>query len=165
MVYKVFSVNYYLKLRRLLLSSLVLIALFSSGCNESKKEINENPLVLTSKTIEFFGSGEPKINELFTSHNGELVLYGYEELYLSGEIKITGKYTANRKRDGLWESFYENGTLWSIGSFSNGIESGEKRVWYPDGKLRYKGNIKNDKPVGSWQFWDEKGQKTIKMYE
>ena len=164
MAYKVSLVNYSLKLRRLLLSSIVLITILSS-CNSLNEKNNEKPLSVIAKTVEFYDDGKPKINELFTKVNGELVIYGYEELYNSGKLKITGKYNLAKHREGLWESFYEDGSSWSIGSFTNGIESGEKRVWYPNGKLRYKGEMKGDKPVGSWEFWDEKGRKTIKKYQ
>jgi len=164
MVYKVSLENYFLKLRRLLLFSLVLLALVPVACTESKTKLDKVPVIITRKAIEFFKDGKPKLQELYSSQNGELVLFGFEELYPSGKIKITGKYTSDRKREGLWESFYEDGQAWSIGSFSKGVESGEKKVWYPNGKLRYKGEIKNDKPIGLWEFWDKKGKKTLKKY-
>ena len=93
------------------------------------------------------------------------LLVGIEEVYGNGNIKIRGGVNANGQRDGLWEAFYEDGTSWSIGNYSSGKETGDKKVWYPNGKLRYQGLMRNDSLVGKWQFWDSKGALTEKEYK
>ncbi len=170
---KIFSKNYYLKLPRLLQSKkslinlgLFLIVVLVSSC--SAKEDNpilERPKNLEIEVNEFHENGKPKSQELYYLMNGVKTIYGYEELYPSGEKKITGLYNEAHKRDGLWKSFYETGTPWSTGGYSSGIENGEKKVWYPNGELRYEGEMKEGKPSGRWIFWDEKGVKTTKVYE
>jgi antitoxin component YwqK of YwqJK toxin-antitoxin module len=164
MVYNLFSENYYLKLKRLLpFSSLVLI-FFLLGCDASKEAKEEVPTSLTYDVLTFYKNGKAKEQESFTNNNGIREIYGYEELYPDGSVKITGRLSKTKHRDGLWKSFYEDGKPWSIGSYTEGVETGEKKVWYPNGKIRYKGTMVKGKPSGVWFFWDEKGVKTEKKY-
>lgn len=76
--------------------------------------------------------------------------------YDSGSKRVAGPLK-NEKRDGKWEAWYEDGTLWSVGYFKEGIENGTKTVYFENGKKYYEGPIKNDERVGTWKFWDEEG--------
>lgn len=171
MEYRIFLKNYYLKLKKSLQykGGLVILLLLGGvlvfGC---KSEVLEKksvvPSDLTRKTVEFHKNGKPKTVELYIVADGDKRIYGFEELYEEGKIKIRGTFDKNHQRDGLWESFYSDGTKWSVGEYTNGVENGEKKVWYPNGKIRYNGEVKEGKPVGRWYFWDEEGKQTIKEY-
>jgi antitoxin component YwqK of YwqJK toxin-antitoxin module len=135
-----------------------------SGCKPDETKEISIPSNITRKTLEFHKSGKPKTIDLYVVEDGKKKIYGFEELYEDGQIKIKGNYDKDHQRNGLWESFYIDGTKWSIGEYNYGVESGEKKVWYPNGKMRYRGEIKDGKPVGKWSFWDKEGQKEIKEY-
>ena len=164
--------NYYLKLPKLPLFNkhaflgLILITLLVTACSpEKEKTVVEPPENIRKEVVDFHENGKPKSQELYILDNGVKVIYGFEELYPSGKIKITGLYNKSHKRDGLWESFYETGIPWSTGGYSSGIENGEKKVWYPNGELRYEGEMRDGKPFGVWNFQDEKGNKTTETFE
>ncbi|MCB2221021.1 MAG: hypothetical protein KQI35_11545 [Bacteroidetes bacterium] len=76
--------------------------------------------------------------------------------YESGAKRIAGPIK-DGERHGKWEAWYEDGTLWSVGTFENGVENGTKTVYYENGNKYYEGYIKNDERVGTWKFWDEDG--------
>ena len=169
---KIFLKNYYPKLPRLhpfrmrTFVGLILISLWGISCSPVKEEVVvEAPKNIKIEVVEFYEDGKPKAQELYITENGVKVIYGYEELYPTGKMKITGLYNKAHKRDGLWEAYYETGIPWSTGGYSSGIENGEKRVWYPNGELRYEGEMKDGKPIGLWNFQDEKGVKTTKTYK
>lgn len=144
---------------------MIIILLLVGSCTEKKKESAVVvPKNISRKVLEFHKNGKPKVVELYSSENGKKVIVGLEELYEEGQIKIKGDYNEKYQRQGVWKSYYMDGTEWSIGVYENGVENGEKKVWYPNGKLRYQGEIKNGKPVGTWTFWDDQGVKTEKEY-
>ena len=174
MEYKIFSVNYYHKLKRLpLFRSLVIIAISviaaSCGNDVGNKESNELAKIemenISVKVVDVHENGKVKAQDLYVTISGVKSLKGYEEFYASGKLKIKGRFNTSHQRVGLWESFYEDGKPWSIGSYTNGVEIGEKKVWYSDGSLRYQGEMLSGKPIGTWTFWDENGIESQKIYE
>jgi antitoxin component YwqK of YwqJK toxin-antitoxin module len=48
-------------------------------------------------------------------------------------------------------------------SYKNGVLHGKALVWYKNGKLKRKGFYYNGKLSGAWEFWDEKGNKTLEV--
>lgn len=84
---------------------------------------------------------------------GRLYLYKNQETFMGGSEK-------NNKRDGLWQAFYEDGTIWSETMYKEGVEDGFSRTFYENGKLRYEGNYAMGKQVGDWNFYDESGNLT-----
>lgn len=169
MEYKTFLKNYCHKSLRLLPFSFFLLFIGFSSCSdksseEQKKEKLDIEIEYKRVPVSFFENGRPKSFNLFIEGNGKEVLTAFEELHENGAVKITGKLNPKGQRIGLWESFYEDGTPWSIGTFENDIENGVKKTWYPNGKLRYEGVIENGEPVGDWVFWTEKGVKSEKSY-
>jgi len=143
------------------------IVFFVSSCDliESKEDLEPVPTILMEKVIEKYPDGSVKAIEEFETLEGAQKLYGYKEFYPSGKVKIEGRYNDGKKRDGLWQAYFENGNNWSIGTYIDGKENGEKKVWYENGKVRYTGQMKEGKPIGEWNVWDEKGNVTTKMYE
>lgn len=83
--------------------------------------------------------------------NGEQIQY-----HKNGEIEMRGMMK-DKKRDGLWKSWYENGLPWSGTTFKEGRKNGRTTTWYENGKKRYEGFFTNDKESGRWTFWKEDG--------
>jgi antitoxin component YwqK of YwqJK toxin-antitoxin module len=46
-------------------------------------------------------------------------------------------------------------------SYKKGVLHGKALAWYKNGKLKRKGFYHNGKLSGAWEFWDEKGNKTM----
>ena len=51
---------------------------------------------------------------------------------------------------GYWEIYYPSGKLWFKGNYVNGKQDGYWEWYHSNGKLMYKGNYVNDKKVGIW---------------
>jgi len=83
--------------------------------------------------------------------NGEQIYY-----HKNGGVEMRGMMK-NNQRDGLWKSFYENGSPWSETTFKEGKKEGKTTTWYENGKKRYDGFFKNDMESGRWVFWNEDG--------
>jgi len=89
----------------------------------------------------------------------------YIKHYKNGVIEMRG-LMKDGKREGLWKSWYDNGSPWSETTFSNGIKDGKTTTWYENEQKRYAGFYKDDKESGKWTYWDEKGKVvTIKDYD
>jgi antitoxin component YwqK of YwqJK toxin-antitoxin module len=84
----------------------------------------------------------------------------YVEYHPSGGIKIIGIYNDNLEREGLWISYYEDGTKWSEAYYSKGKREGHSLTFYPNGNIRYMGEYHDDKKTGTWTFYDENGEVT-----
>jgi antitoxin component YwqK of YwqJK toxin-antitoxin module len=48
-------------------------------------------------------------------------------------------------------------------SYKKGVLHGKASAWYKNGKLKRKGIYRNGKLSGAWEFWDEKGNKTMEV--
>lgn len=82
---------------------------------------------------------------------GMLALHSNQKTYMGGGLK-------NNERDGLWQSFYENGQVWSETTYKDGVEEGFSRTFYENGQIRYEGNYKSGKMDGKWNYYDETGK-------
>lgn len=79
------------------------------------------------------------------------------EKYPNGIIKIKGDLVKGL-RQGLWESYYENGVKWSESNYLFGLRNGTYKIFYPNGRLKIHGAYKNEKKSGIWYFYNEKGE-------
>jgi hypothetical protein len=61
------------------------------------------------------------------------------------------------KPEGPSYSFYPDGTTKAVGSYQQGLLSGEWTRYYPDGSKRDHGNWRSGLPHGDWQFWNPDG--------
>jgi antitoxin component YwqK of YwqJK toxin-antitoxin module len=125
-----------------------LFALIS--CNSSSE--NEVPEIET--VVE---SDQPKSPEISKPQNSEVKPGDYYEYHESGGLKIRGFYNDDLTREGLWISYYENGTKWSEAYYSAGKRDGHNITFYPSGKIRFVGEYKDDIKTGTWTFYDEAG--------
>ncbi|MGZ4035335.1 MAG: toxin-antitoxin system YwqK family antitoxin [Bacteroidia bacterium] len=120
----------------------------SSQPGKAPEKIVETDSVKSDSTLKF----TIKDNRDSVIKDGE-----YIERYKNGVIKIKGEMK-NGKREGLWKSWYEDGTPWSETTFKAGLKNGPTGTWYENGIKRYEGFYTNDVESGNWMYWDEKGR-------
>ena len=73
------------------------------------------------------------------------------------EVKIRGYKNAQDKREGKWVYYSKKGEELSITYFKNGLREGHTIVKRPNGSLNFVGEYREDKMIGIWKFYDEKG--------
>jgi antitoxin component YwqK of YwqJK toxin-antitoxin module len=123
------------------------ICIIYVSCNT--KTVKEENLKEVKDTIQKEFSFATRTDSIV--ENGEQIYY-----HKNGGIEMRGIMKDN-KRDGLWKSFYENGTPWSETTFKEGKKNGKTTTWYENGKKRYDGFFTNDRESGRWVFWREDG--------
>lgn len=74
------------------------------------------------------------------------------------QIKFQGMLTKKGDRNGKWIFYSETGNELSFTVYENGKREGFTVVKYPNGAVHYSGEYKNDKSVGIWKTYDEKGK-------
>ena len=130
------------------IASIILLILVTFAC-ESKIE----PVKVIEDT---YKDGVPYIIRYYKTEKKE-VLIKETTYYQSGKKKMEGTFK-NGKRDGLWQAWFPDGTLWSEGEYKEGEEMGSKTVYYENGKKFFSGNIKNGQRTGEWSFWNKDGK-------
>ena len=53
--------------------------------------------------------------------------------------------------------FYDDGQLYSKGTYKQGDQNGDWEVYWNNGKLKFKGRVKLDRREGSWEGYHEDG--------
>lgn len=81
----------------------------------------------------------------------------YTEWYPGKKSK---KFEGEYRRNGKWVFFSEGGNELSITFYSNGLKDGFSLVKYPNGRLHYRGEYRNDTMVGVWTTYDINGKIT-----
>ncbi len=80
--------------------------------------------------------------------------------------KFQGAQDEKSRRDGKWVFYSEKGNELSITFYSNGLKNGFTMVKYPNGRMHYRGEYRNDTIVGLWTTYDQNGKITKeKNYE
>ena len=74
------------------------------------------------------------------------------------QIKFQGGQDELGNRDGKWTFYAENGTELSFTLYDHGKKEGFSLVKYPNGRIHYRGEYQNDKMIGLWSTYDEKGK-------
>ncbi len=59
--------------------------------------------------------------------------------------------------EGLWRSYYENGTLASEGPYVAAERSGRWTTWHENGKLQMRGEYVRRQRQGLWEIYDQQG--------
>ncbi len=97
---------------------------------------------------------KPKTEKLTEIKNGR-----FTEWYPGKkQIKFQGMLTKKGNRNGKWTFYSETGNELSMTVYENGKREGFTIVKYPNGAIHYTGEYKNDKTVGVWKTYDEKGK-------
>jgi antitoxin component YwqK of YwqJK toxin-antitoxin module len=131
---------------RLLTTLLILTGLLS--CMEPS-ETAENKNIQRDTIQRDFIFTESKDSVI---QNGEYIKY-----YKNGVIEMRGMMK-DGKREGLWKSWYEDGSPWSETTFKEGKKNGKTTTWYGNNNKRYEGFYANDIEAGRWTFWAENGK-------
>lgn len=77
------------------------------------------------------------------------------------QLKTEGAMDNEGKRHGIWTSYFPDGKKQSITEYKHGLKDGYSIVYQSNGAIYYKGEYRNDKMVGTWDFYDTKtGEKT-----
>ena len=126
------------------------LVLVACGGNEQDKETTE--FETTFEDVVTDALKQPEIVDTI-SKPGETIEY-----YPNGAIKMRGKLNEEGNRQGLWVSYYDNGTKWSESYYDNGIVDGHSITFFPNGKVRYIGEYKQGEKSGVWKFYDESGE-------
>ncbi len=83
--------------------------------------------------------------------------------YLNGQLYGQGQIK-NKKENGLWVYWHENGQKAREGHFEEGIKTGIHTYWYKSGNLRGVGSFKNDKYEGKWTMYKEDNSESIVQF-
>jgi len=83
----------------------------------------------------------------------------YREYYPGKkQLKFEGMQDENKQRHGKWSFFNEKGVEITVSYYEHGKKHGHSIVKYPNGAVYYYGEYDNDKMVGIWKTYDEKGK-------
>lgn len=92
--------------------------------------------------------------ELVETHNGV-----YREYYPGKkQLKFEGMQDENNQRHGKWSFYNEKGIEITVTYYDHGKKHGHSIVKHPNGVIYYYGEYDNDKMVGIWKTYDEKGK-------
>jgi len=130
------------------LTFILAIALFSCTAEEETDEI------LTT-----FDDSEFNVDsvDIETEEQNKITAGESIEYYPNGAVKMKGNLNADGTRNGLWISYYDNGTKWSESYYVKGERDGHSLTFFPNGQVRYIGEYQDDEKTGTWKFYDEEG--------
>lgn len=131
---------------KLLISSLLIsIGLMSCGNKLEKKIVSSYP------------NGTPMQIEYYRTEKGKQIVVKETRFFPNGEKSSEGEWTPDNKKDGKWKQWFSNGELWIEEEYKNGMKNGSSTVWQENGKKLYEGEYNEDKPTGTWKYYDSKG--------
>lgn len=85
--------------------------------------------------------------------------FEYKEWYPGRvHLKIEGHFDENNARHGSWVSYYLDGKVWSMTTYTHGLKQGFSIVKHANGAIYYRGEYQNDLKVGLWTFHNDKGE-------
>ena len=61
-------------------------------------------------------------------------------------------------REGLFQSFHQNGQISAEGQYRDGLEEGLWLTYHDNGQLASRGTYHQGQEDGDWEFWDRDGQ-------
>lgn len=72
-------------------------------------------------------------------------------------VKLRGLLDEKEQRQGVWDYYSESGVHLSMMEYRDGLKHGVFFQRYKTGVIKRTGNYKNDKQIGEWVEYDEKG--------
>jgi antitoxin component YwqK of YwqJK toxin-antitoxin module len=112
-------------------------------------------LVLNAQTKElktYFDNGKLKS----TYNYQDAANYTVQNFFENGNLMETGRFV-NAKMDGIWVNYSENGQRAGEAFYSNGVKTGDWKVYDLTGMLKYKITYQNDRIVNAISL-DANGQ-------
>jgi uncharacterized protein len=126
---------------------------------EERNEFYENGKV---KRQGFYRKDTPVGIHKFYDENGNIIRA--DIFNDKGIIVSTGLLTEDGKKEGLWNNFYEDGRVKSVGNFKNNRQVGEWKFLFKNGGQEQKGSFKNGQFDGEWK-WFYGNNKTLRIEE
>ena len=129
-----------------------------------------SPIFLKKNTVKIIGIHKSGVSSL--ENYGDFIgpIYNYFKYYLSN---IKDIYNNDRKgeklaenpknnnstkiKDGFGKYIYENGEYY-VGEWKNYLRNGKGRLYYKNGKIKYRGNWVDDEKDGKGKLFDENGK-------
>ena len=124
-----------------LISFLTLLGILTA-CHQSPKG-----------TYSYYDNGAIKSWEYLYPKGSDFYLKKIE-YYPNGKKKSEGNFNVIHNRDGRWKFWYENGNIWVIGNFSNGLSKGRADIFSSTGERNYTAHYDHGRPHGLWLFYD-----------
>jgi antitoxin component YwqK of YwqJK toxin-antitoxin module len=121
------------------------------GSYKNDKLIEELPLTESEQSKK----GKLFIPRRLSGENSRFIQWNKEQPIVDGER--INQFTHNGKKTGIWESYHNNGQLWSKGSYKNGKKEGYWE-YYDNGQLISKGLYKDGLRDGIWEYYWNNGQ-------
>lgn len=128
------------------------VILMHFSCTEDKRDSNDEEIVEETGEDAF-----AQFEEQPKKKDGEAIYYE------NGQLKIEGKYNDKGERNGLWQSYYESGQRWSSIMYYHGKKNGWEINFYPNGRVRYKGEYRMGEKINEWEYYDEQGNLVTKI--
>ena len=101
-------------------------------------------------TIDGFGN---IVNTI--THPDSNVFYQKTNDGVFNNIVSEGRYTSNKKKNGWWRFYHQNGNLKSIGFYHQNLENGYFKNFHENGEIESLGYYQEGKKIGWWEFFDE----------
>ncbi len=129
-------------------------AIPSLSCKARKPE---EPKVVDTEIIDLWDNGRPRKVWVYARVDGIRTAVKEIQYHPNGAKSMEGPIK-DGLRHGEWKSWYEDGNLWSVGIFVNGLRHGKGIVYHPNGKKFIQGAYINGERVGKWMWWDDEGR-------
>ena len=113
---------------------------------------------------EYFDKGpNPKLLrseiEGLAQRGGGFVKHGRERtFYRSGQVELE-RHWVHGERAGIWNAWWEDGTLKSVCEFTKDGHPSEMSFWHANGQLEARGMAINGRRIGRWDFFHANGAK------
>ena len=144
------------------LSLLFVSILFLINASNVQAQINLNnmdafindTLLIEPGQLQAIGTLEPEIQKTLSFKPKKDGSKTYH--FINGE-KYSSGIEENQLPEGLWISWYKNGSINKKINFIKGKKEGAYESWYENGNKNAKGNFKNDLREGTWAFYNKDG--------
>lgn len=120
------------------------------ACSDAEKPAPKETTVETKKSDKPFD----RLDLVEITGNTYREYYDVEKT----KLKFEGEQDEEKKRNGKWTHYHENGQEASVTFYTHGIRNGYSHVKRPNGAMYYYGQYTDDKPSGVWKYYDEQGK-------
>jgi len=145
---------------------IIILVIFFAACNKPRKQKPIFDLNTPGgEVMASYNDSTPQIVFYYKVDNkgiptkekiGEAYFRANKQEYMGGGIK-------DGKRDGKWYAFFEDGSVQTEISYSDGIVHGVYNIIRENGKPLIKGHYDHGICDGTWYWYDENGKQTKKI--
>lgn len=102
----------------------------------------------------FFNEKDGSLIRTETYKDGKIV--GVSKGYKDGRVVEEIEYV-NGVKNGKYNTYYDNGSPLSVGTYKDGSLSGMFTAYYPNGKVQFQGEYSYGVRMGIWRTYDDEG--------